>query len=444
MAGRSFKYEKDTIMKKLFTLGILFFSILSVKAQRNPTPEPVYSTTIQSIKLFNKGDQIAFPVFRLGNTEQFELHFDDLQTRPQNYFYTFILCNADWSRTGLSQMDYVRGFTQNRINEYRASSATFKRFFHYQAVLPSKNCQPTRSGNYQLLVFKNGDTSQVVFSRRFLVIDEKATISANITQPFNQRIFQSHQKVITKIDTKALDIFNPAQQLKVVIMQNYRWDMAQYGSNPTFIRGKIFEYSAEDNFVFEGGKEWRWLDLRSFRLQSDRVASVDYQPDSYDIFIRPDTVRSSLRYIFYSDLNGRYFIANIENVNPWWQSDYAKVHFTFIPGDPSLFEKQKIFLYGEMTNYEMNESFAMDWNSNLQVYEKSLLLKNGYYCYNYVTQSINNPKELPKLELTEGNNWETENQYSIMVYYRPFGGRADELIGYTELNSLNFLVPNRR
>jgi hypothetical protein len=438
---------KHTSPGFIFSIGIiavLIFAFHPLSAQNNRTPEAVYSSTIKSIKLFKKADQIVFPVIRLGNTEQFELHFDDLQKSPKNYFYTYVLCNADWSRTDLSQMDYVKGFTQNRINNYRASSATFTRYFHYQALLPDRNCQPSRSGNYLLLVFLNGDTSQVVFSRRFLVVDEKATVAGEVRQPFNQNFFQSHQKIVSRVDIRALDVYNAQQQIKVVVMQNHRWDMVHSASNPTFIRGKIYEYNAEDNFVFEGGKEWRWLDLRSLRLQSDRVASVDYNPDSYDIFVRPDTVRSPLRYIFYRDLNGRYYIDNMENVNPWWQSDYARVHFTFLPTDPTLYHNQRIFLYGELTNYELSDDFAMQWNENLQVYEKSLLLKNGYYSYNYVTQSVNNPKQLPRMNITEGNNWETENQYSIMVYYRAFGSRADELVGYTEVNSLIFLAPNLR
>lgn len=430
---------------KILLLTTVLFSFYGMGlAQTNPSPEAVYSSTIKSVKFFKKADQVVFPVMRLGNLEQLELHFDDIQNSPKNYFYTYILCNSDWSRTNLSQMDYVKGFTQNRINQYRASSATFTRYFHYTTLLPDRNCVPTRSGNYLLLVFMNGDTSNVVFTRRFLVVDEKATVAAEIRQPFNQNFFLSHQKVISRLDIRALDVYNPAQQLKVVVMQNHRWDMKQEASNPTFIRGKIYEYNAEDNFIFESGKEWRWLDLRSLRLQSDRVASVDYKPNSYDVYIRPDTVRSSLRYLYFRDLNGRYFIENIEQVNPWWQSDYATVHFTFLPKDPSLYKNQRVYLYGELTNYELNKDFAMKWNENLQVYQHSLVLKNGYYSYIYVTQSINNPRELPKVMLTEGSNWEAENTYSIMVYYRPFGGRADELVGYTEVNSLTFLAPNSR
>lgn len=430
---------------KILLLTTVLFSFYGMGlAQTNPSPEAVYSSTIKSVKFFKKADQVVFPVMRLGNLEQLELHFDDIQNSPKNYFYTYILCNSDWSRTNLSQMDYVKGFTQNRINQYRASSATFTRYFHYTTLLPDRNCVPTRSGNYLLLVFMNGDTSNVVFTRRFLVVDEKATVAAEIRQPFNQNFFLSHQKVISRLDIRALDVYNPAQQLKVVVMQNHRWDMKQEASNPTFIRGKIYEYNAEDNFVFESGKEWRWLDLRSLRLQSDRVASVDYKPNSYDVYIRPDTVRSSLRYLYFRDLNGRYFIENIEQVNPWWQSDYATVHFTFLPKDPALYKNQRVYLYGELTNYELNKDFAMKWNESRQVYEHSLLLKNGYYSYIYVTQSINNPRELPKVMLTEGSNWEAENTYSILVYYRPFGGRADELVGYTEVNSLNFIAPNSR
>lgn len=432
-------------MKKWMQAATLATLVLSMQGYAQAwNPEQVVSPTIRSIKLFKKGEQTTMPVIKLGQTDQLELHFDDLQTAPRNYFYTFILCNADWSPTGLSQMDYIRGFTQNRINTFRASSATFQRFVHYQVNLPDRNCVPSRSGNYILRVFQNGDTAQVVFTRRMMVVDDRATVAGELRQPFDQRVFRTHQKLITRVDIRALDVFNPAQQIRVVAVPNFRWDAAQEFTNPTFIRGKQYEYNAEDNFVFEGGKEWRWLDLRSFRLQSDRVAKVSYNPDSYDVFVRPDTVRSPLRYLFYSDFNGRYLIANLENVNPWHMSDYARVHFTFLPNDPQVFQNQEIFLYGELTGYELKPESAMEWNPNLQVYEKTVLLKNGYYSYNYVTREAGRRNASPTLALTEGNTWEAENNYSIMVYYRPFGGRADELVAYNEVNSLPFLTPGRR
>jgi hypothetical protein len=151
----------------------------------------------------------------------------------------------------------------------------------------------------------------------------------------------------------------------------------------------------------------------------------------------PDSVRSPLRYVYYQDLNGRYIVETLEDINPWWQSDYATVHFTFLPNNHDDFSHRQLFLYGELTGYDTSPANAMQWNEEKQAYEKDLLLKNGYYSYNYVTKD---PGTAPvSYRFTEGSVWETENQYTIFVYYRAFGGRSDELVGYSELNSLNLL-----
>jgi hypothetical protein len=236
-----------------------------------------------------------------------------------------------------------------------------------------------------LKVFENSDTSKLIFSKKILVVNNKSTIATAMQQPFAQDKFLTHQKVKVNISFKNLDIMNPAREIKVVVMQNNRWDNSRLLTNPTFIMGKVLEYSDENLLVFEAGKEWRWLDLRSFKLQSGRVASVDYNKTPYEVFVRPDTIRSPARYFYYNDLNGRYGVSNYDPVNPWWQSDIANVHFTFLPRTPELFTDQNIFLYGEMTQYQLNNRTLMKWNESLGVYENSYMLKNGYYDYIYVT-----------------------------------------------------------
>lgn len=375
------------------------------------------------------------PVAALNSVESLELHFDDFQTTSKSYYYTYLLCDANWQPANLSQMDYIKGFSQNRITQYRFSSIAFTRYVHYQVNLPQTNCMPSRPGNYMLKVFENGDTSRLVFSRRMMIADDKVTIAAQVLQPFAQGNFRTHQKVVTKVNFGSLDIFNPAQQVKVVVVQNYRWDNAQSAGNPTFIRGKEYEYSSEENFVFEGGKEFRWLDLRSFRLQSDRVRRIDYLDKSYDVYPVPDSVRS-MRYVYYKDLNGQYTIETLEDINPWWQGDYARVHFTFLPNSHQDFERRQLFLVGEMNDWDSSPAAAMQWNPDKQAFEKDMLLKNGYYSYAFATKEGNMPLSY---QFTEGNVWDAENQYSILVYYRPFGSRSDELVGYTEVSSLNLL-----
>jgi len=399
--------------------------------------EETRSTTVHSIKLFRKGNQTGLPVIPLNSIEQLELHFDDFQTSSKSYYYTYQLCDANWDAANLSQMDYLKGFSQNRITLYRFSSISFTRYVHYQINLPAANCMPSKAGNYLLKVFANGDTAKLLFSRRMMVVDDRTTIAAQVAQPFTQNLFRTHQKIVTRVNFGALDLFNPAQQIRVVVLQNYRWDNAQSASNPNFIRGKEYEYSSEENFIFEGGKEYRWLDLRSLRLQSERVRRVEYKDKSYEVYTVPDSVRSPVRYIYYQDLNGKYIVETMEDINPWWQSDYATVHFTFLPNNHDDFSNRQLFLFGEFNDYDTSPASAMQWNEENHAYEKNLLLKNGYYSYSYVTKDPGN--QPVSFRFTEGSVWDTENQYSIFVYYRSFGSRSDELVGYTEINSLNYL-----
>jgi hypothetical protein len=78
----------------------------------------------------------------------------------------------------------------------------------------------------------------------------------------------------------------------------------------------------------------------------------------------------------------------------------------------------------------------MEYNAEKGVYERALFLKQGYYDYCYATIDRKDPKRLASFEFTEGNYWESENNYTILVYYRQLAGRADELVGVANVNSL--------
>jgi Domain of unknown function (DUF5103) len=401
--------------------------------------EVIKSDAIKSIKLYPVGDQTSYPIVPLNAIEQLELHFDDINVYSKNYFYTYQLCDADWTPVALSQFDYIKGFSQVRLSSFRQSSVGITRYVHYSAKLPAKNCMPSRSGNYLLKVFENGDTSRLLFTKKMLVVDNKVAVGIKITQPFSGNDYRFHQRVIINVNPNNLDIFNVNQQLKIVVLQNYRWDNAQITSSPTFIRNKQLEFNQEGLFDFEGGKEFRWLDLRSFRLQSDRVRKATYDDKGTDVRVVPDTARPQLRYQYYKDFNGMYFVEMFENFNPWWQSDYAKVHFTFIPENYEAFPDRDLYLMGELTQFQVNDNSKMVYNTETGFYEKDLMLKNGYYSYAYVTKD-RRPGSTPSFKYTEGNNWDTENNYTALVYYRGFGGRADELIGTLSVNSLGSLT----
>lgn len=421
-------------MKTILLFLFLFYASFGI----SQIPDHIYKENIRSVKLMKQGDPYSYPVMNLNSNDQLELYFDDMDADIKNYYYTYQLCNADWSPANIQAYDYIRGFQTTRISTYRNSSVSFTRYTNYQAVIPDRNCVPTRSGNYLLKIFLNSDTSQLVFTKRFLIVDRKTSVAAQLVQPFSGQLFLTHQRVQVGVTPgPQINVFAP-QDLKVVILQNNIWPTALFNDRPSIFRGNYFEYSNESTTTFEAGKEWRWIDLRSIRLMSNRMQRlvIDSNDATY-VFVKPDGERKQQAYIYYRDLDGIYTIENSDNLNPFWQSDYAYVTFTFIPPGNRAFEGKSIYLFGELTNYSQDSSSRMEFNPESGVYQKTLFLKQGYYNYSYVTLADKRVKgENYLFENTEGNYSGTENSYTVLVYFRPFGARADELVGYAGLNSL--------
>ena len=427
-------------MRILFLGYILCYTFL-MHAQ---SEERVYRSTIHSVKLFRAGDQTAPPVLYLGQAEQLELHFDDLEATIRPYYYSLQLCNADWTPSPIPPFDYWKGFITQRIQNYRLSSGVQTRYIHYQTLLPERNSGPTRGGNYLLKVFLNDDTSQLVFTRRVVVINRKVAVNAQVLQPFSGQFFLTHQRLSIGINLQQmpLNTFTP-QEIKVVVLQNDQWLSARLLQRPSLFRGNYYEYSDEEQALFPAGQEWRWFDMRSLRLRGDRVARIIDSDTSVrtDLYIQQDTERSGQVYLYYRDLNGKYLIENIDNPLPHTQGEYGWVHFSLRPAGGRKYNGKDVFVTGEWSGYELSEPYKMEFDLSQGCYTKSVYLKQGFYNYGYLTRSSAaetnalNGLNAPSFENTEGNFWTTENEYTVLVYFRPFGARADELIGYTRVRS---------
>ncbi|MEY3541881.1 MAG: hypothetical protein RLZZ204_693, partial [Bacteroidota bacterium] len=155
----------------------------------------------------------------------------------------------------------------------------------------------------------------------------------------------------------------------------------------------------------------------------------------FELFVKEDVPRLARQYFYYRDLNGFYVNETIENINPFWNADYAKVNFRFKPPGGLSYPNADLVIMGELTNYGKDPNAKMIFNTELGVYETSLFLKQGYYDYQYALNQYANGREIYDATLTEQNAWETENQYLILVYYRPLGGRYDELVAIRQINS---------
>ncbi len=409
---------------------LLTFALISLQGISQLVTENLPSN-IKTAQLARYGDQLAMPIYRLGSEDKIALEFDDLDNDVKSYYYTYVLCDYNWKPANLSSFDYIKGFTQNRITTYRYSSVALTRYTHYEAILPERDVMPVRSGNYLLKVYLDGDTSKTQFEMRMLVTDSKASILGEVVQPFTPDLFKTHQKLKFSVVLKGIDAFSAAQQVKVVILQNNRWDVSQRDIPPTFTRGNSLEFNSENIAIFPGGKEWRWADLRSFRLQSDRVDSGSYHKTSTELFMVQDGDRNGQRYVYFSDINGGYFITTYESVNPLWQGDYATVHFYFAPPNGVAYSNKDVFLAGQYTSYQTTDLWKMTFNPQTRRYEGAWFMKQGYYNYSYTVQDPNTGARLD----IEGNYWETENKYTILVYYKSLTDRNDQLLGVGEVRS---------
>lgn len=416
-------------------LAVLVSILLVISSHAQREPDRVYSTSIRSVKLHPTTDPLGYPIIALNSSDQLTLRFDDLSAGVKNYFYSLTLCNADWSPAQMNYFDYIKGYSQVRIATYRNSSISLTRYTHYEAVLPDRNCVPFRSGNYLLKVFLNGDTSRLAFTRRLMVIDQRLPAAVQILQPFDQQLFSTHQRLRITLDTKSMDVRYPQQQLKLIVLQNNRWDNALALSAPTFIRNSILEYNNEQQLTFPATKEFRWLNLRSFRLLGDRIRRQENSDSSFVLFAKEDLPRLPRQYFYYKDINGMCLYETVEQINPFWNADYAKVHLTLRPPEGKPYGNNEVVVMGELTQYGKDPAATMVYNAEKGTYETDLLLKQGYYDYMYALRNTNAGKEWFDTTPIEQNAWETENSYLLLVYYRQLGGRYDELIAVRTVSS---------
>jgi len=421
--------ESKKVASIIFFFSVCFFSPPKVFPQ---APDNIYAENIRTVRLYSYANQLTLPIINLNSSDKLELHFDDLDGDVKNYYYTYQLCDIDWAPVDVNQFDYIKGFVQLRITNYRSSSIALTQYTHYQAILPEAAGYPMLSGNYMLKVFLNGDTSQLVFTKRMMVVNNQISIVEKVIQPYDPNLSQTHQRLQFTVSLKSIDAYNSAQQVKVVILQNYRWDNALKNVPATFNRGSNLEYNSENIGVFPGSKEWRWLNITDFHLQTERVLNAEYNRNSTQIYLKPDGPRDKQRYVYYQDNDGMYLSTNLRGINPLWEADYANVHFSFIPPGGIAYPDKDVYLFGALTNYNFPDSLKMIFNPDKGIYETHLLLKQGYYDYTYVAVDKDNPDNRSEFD---GNSFETENRYTLLIYYRSFTDRSDQLIGVANFDS---------
>jgi hypothetical protein len=394
----------------------------------------VYDNNIKSVKFSRPEFDFSMPILELNTDQVLILSFDDLRGDYRNYRYTIELCDAWWQPVDLPQADYISGFFENDIVDYRYSGNTRLPYVHYSLTFPDENLKPTKSGNYILKVWSNDSGENVIaFTKRFFVLDSRVAVAGTITAGtlIDSRWYK--QEVDFQLDRLQMNLVNPYENLKVVVLQNGKWSNGLFQLKPKIIKGNILDYDLEIVNAFDGGNEFRNFDIKSMKYRTSDVDGIQLIDGQYHVFLTPDVKRNFLQYSHKSDINGRYYIKTDDDDDSDVDADYVYVYFTLLSDAPRT--DGDIYLYGELTNRQLTDDYKMKYSFERKAYESMLLLKQGFYDYEYVF--VPQGQVIPDAAEIEGRHFATENEYSIWVYYRPPGEMYDQLVGIQFLTTRN-------
>lgn len=378
--------------------------------------------TIQLYPAFGSPENELLPAVVPINQLNLQLEFDVLDSDVESYYVRLVHCNQNWTKSDLSDLDFMHEFNEFPVSQYEFSNATNIPYIHYWFPVPRVKLP----GNYVLVVYRGSDREDLILSRRFMVYDNRVSFTQNGNLIGPGQMANLNQQINFTVNYKNVDILNPLIDVSVMIRQNQRWDNLLSDLKPTFARENIkeLEYRFFDpDKLFKGGNEFRFFDLRSINYPGRNVSSVDKNSDPLRAYIMVDKSRQYEAYSQYNDMNGNFIIENLD-FNDRSAANYAMVHFTL--ASPEI--DGEVYVQGAFNYWQLNEQNKMTYDSRSSAYHAEILLKQGWYDYQYIVQS----KNLPPLHM-EGSHFQTENVYEIFVYYRPFQPRADLLIGYVKL-----------
>lgn len=388
----------------------------------------VLSKNIASLQVTAGNNWLSMPIINISDDTPINICFDDLTHDYHRYAYRLQHCEADWSPSeGIFDTDYCDGFADGDIiDSYAKSVNTNTIYTHYSLSIPNDRCRLKMSGNYRLAIYDDNDKDTILYAH-FMVVDPAVKIAAEVSSNTDIDANATHQQVSGSVDFSGLRTSNPAKEITTIVMQNGVWSTARYNPKPQTVLTNKMIFSHNRELIFDGGNEYRKFELLDVERPSMGVESTYWDDENYCADLWADEPRHN--YIYDEDANGHFYIRNSDNIENDIASDYVNVRFTLsIPRQAT-----PVYINGVWTDIVSKHGIKMEYNNATNRYEAHAMLKQGYYSYRYVTTSLDGSTVLP--QPSEGNFHQTENEYQILVYYRPFGQRADQLVGYKNIKT---------
>jgi hypothetical protein len=414
-------------MLKIFAATLLITCLSSpLIAQYTEFIEPDFIKTIQFA-----GDtkQSQLPIINLGET--LFLSFDALNGNEADYYYKITHHDFDWTLSDLTKGEYMNGFDDVRLYNYANSYNTLQSYSHYTLKIPNRDTRKlTRSGNYMISIFD--DNGEIVFSRRFMIVENIVSVITSVKRARDLKSIETKQVVQFVIDSPNLQITNPDETIKTLILQNSNLNNPISNLKPQYTIGSQLIYRYDKEGAFDGGNEFLNFDNKDIRAGTSSIRRIDLT-DIYSNFLYTNVARFNRPYTYNPDINGNYQVRTLNaNTDMAIEADYARVHFALQYFEE--IEDKEIHVYGNFNNWTIDGSTYMKYDSFSDTYINSRLFKQGFYNYKFVV--VNRDGTIDEGAVS-GNYWQTENEYTVLVYFRDLGARYDRIIGIGKANSIS-------
>ena len=410
-----------TGMKRISLILVLFFVCVGLCAQ---TLTHIFNEQIRTLNVERKVLVLDGPTID-GSDEENTLHisFDEMSHDVHFYTYTVEMQHSD-----LLSSEYLQGFTTKDITDYEHSMNTSREYTHYWFDFPNEDMQLTKSGGYVLTVYEDGNPDNKVASVVFYVSEPLVKIDAKVRANTDIEFNGRYQQVDVDVNTTALDLRDP-NEVKVLVWQNNRSDNIRAIIRPTFVEPNRLRYINNKDLIFEGGNEYHHFDAFSCFYAGTGIDRVYHEMGDYHALLYPNEITQG-QYIHEYDSDGQFIVNAERTSDPDTEAEYMWVHWT-LPVDKPFFDGA-LYVGGDIFNNELSLRNRMQYDNEAKCYWLTALVKQGGYDYQYWFV----PKGTQKTttQRVDGSYWQTENTYTIYVWWKPFGSRYTRLVGVQQIH----------
>ena len=377
-----------------------------------PAENRTYKPEVKSLQAVVNQDWLSPAVMKLKGDDVLNIGFDELSHDYHRYVYRLERCEADWTTSEeLFESDWLEGFNNNVIDDYVRSINTTVPYTHYKLQIPNDRCRVKLSGNYRLHIAEDG-TDEDIATVEFMVTEQSMVLSMAVTTNTDIDLNETHQQVSFGLKYGQLLVTSPQDQIQTVVMQNAREDNWRRNVRPSDVSQNGLEWQHRRALIFDGGNEYRKFEILDPSHPTLGIEHVNWDGRNYHA--QPYISEPRLNYLFDKDANGAFYIRNSDNFENDFGSDYVWVDYRLKA--PQLTEKA--------------DTYLMDYDEAQDLYTASILQKLGYYSYQYLwVKDDGTTHPLP----SEGNFYETENRYQILIYYKGTGERTWRLTAYGQI-----------